>query len=152
MQNEDVKVLNIKPVGSSVDPSLQKALQGTAQAMQETLEGFSDEVPTDSEEVKKAKGFLNQFTEYIKGESFKKDINETAKKYNIPPKKLAENFFSKALGTVGDVLGIAIGTVGNAGHMLVDILSTIAHGAVNLIVNVANALARVFTLNKTCIA
>lgn len=152
MQNEDVKVLNIKPVGSSVDPSLQKALQGTAQAMQKTLEGFSDEVPTDSEEVKKAKGFLNQFTEYIKGESFKKDINETAKKYNIPPKKLAENFFSKALGTVGDVLGIAIGTVGNAGHMLVDILSTIAHGAVNLIVNVANALARVFTLNKTCIA
>lgn len=152
MQNEDVKVLNIKPVGSSVDPSLQKALQGTAQAMQETLEGFSNEVPTDSEEVKKAKGFLNQFTEYIKGETFKKDINETAKKYNIPPKKLAENFFSKALGTVGDVLGIAIGTVGNAGHMLVDILSTIAHGAVNLIVNVANALARVFTLNKTCIA
>ena len=152
MQNEDVKVLNIKPVGSSVDPSLQKALQVTAQAMQETLEGFSDEVPTDSEEVKKAKGFLNQFTEYIKGESFKRDINDTAKKYNIPPKKLAENFFGKALGTIGDVLGIAIGTVGNAGHMLVDLLSTIAHGAVNLIVNVANALARVFTLNRTCIA
>jgi hypothetical protein len=152
MQNEDVKVLNIKPVGSSVDPSLQQALQGTAQAMQETLNGFSEEVPSDSEEVKKAKGFLNQFTEYIKGESFKRDINDTAKKYNIPPKKLAENFFGKALGTIGDVLGIAIGTVGNAGHMLVDLLSTIAHGAVNLIVNVANALARVFTLNRTCIA
>lgn len=152
MQNEDVKVLNIKPVGSSVDPGLQQALQGTAQAMQETLNGFSEEAPSDSEEVKKAKGFLNQFTEYIKGESFKRDINDTAKKYNIPPKKLAENFFGKALGTIGDVLGIAIGTVGNAGHMLVDLLSTIAHGAVNLIVNVANALARVFTLNRTCIA
>lgn len=152
MQNEDVKVLNIKPVGSSVDPDLQQALQGTAQAMQETLNGFSEEVPSNSEEVKKAKGFLNQFTEYIKGESFKRDINDTAKKYNIPPKKLAENFFGKALGTIGDVLGIAIGTVGNAGHMLVDLLSTIAHGAVNLIVNVANALARVFTLNRTCIA
>lgn len=152
MQNEDVKVLNIKPVGSSVDPGLQQALQGTAQAMQETLNGFSEEVPSDNEEVKKAKGFLNQFTEYIKGESFKRDINDTAKKYNIPPKKLAENFFGKALGTIGDVLGIAIGTVGNAGHMLVDLLSTIAHGAVNLIVNVANALARVFTLNRTCIA
>lgn len=152
MQNEDVKVLNIKPVGSSVDSDLQQALQGTAQAMQETLNDFSEEVPSDSEEVKKAKGFLNQFTEYIKGESFKRDINDTAKKYNIPPKKLAENFFGKALGTIGDVLGIAIGTVGNAGHMLVDLLSTIAHGAVNLIVNVANALARVFTLNRTCIA
>lgn len=152
MQNEDVKVLNIKPVGSSVDPGLQQALQGTAQAMQETLNGFSEEVPSDGEEVKKAKGFLNQFTEYIKGESFKRDINDTAKKYNIPPKKLAENFFGKALGTIGDVLGIAIGTVGNAGHMLVDLLSTIAHGAVNLIVNVANALTRVFTLNRTCIA
>jgi hypothetical protein len=151
MRNEDVKVLNIKPVGLGVDPNLQQTLQGTAQAIKESLESFSDEIPTDSE-VKKAQGFLSQFTEYIKGESFKKDINETAKKYGVPPKKLAENFFEKALGTVGDVLGIAIGAVGNAGHMLVDILSTVAHGAVNIIVNIANALARVFTLNKTCIA
>jgi hypothetical protein len=152
MKNEDVKVLNIKPVGSSVDPSLQQALQGTAQAMKDTLDSFSDEVPVSEEKVKEAKGFLNQFTEYIKGDKFKSDINETAKKYGVPPKKLAENFFEKALGTVGDVLGIAIGAVGNAGHMLVDILSTVAHGAVNIIVNIANALARVFTLNKTCIA
>lgn len=155
MQNEDVKVIKVtaQPVGSSVDPSLQQTLQGTAQAINETLNGFSDEVPgTESAEVKKAKNFLNQFTDYIKGESFKKDINDTAKKYGVPPKKLAENFFEKALGTVGDVLGIAINTVGNAGHMLVDILSTIAHGAVNLIVNVANALARMVTLNKTCVA
>lgn len=154
MQNEEVKVLNVsvKPVGSSADADLQKTLQETAKAVEESLNGFSNETPVDESEAEKAKGFLNQFTSYIKGESFKKDINDTAKKYGVPPKKLAQNFFEKALGTVGDVLGIAINTVGNAGHMLVDILSTIAHGAVNLIVNVANALARMVTLNNTCVA
>ena len=96
--------------------------------------------------------FLKQFTDYIKGDTFKRDINDTAKKYGVPPKKLAQNFFEKALGTIGDILGIAINTVGNAGHTLIDILATVAHGAVNLIVNVANALARMITLNKTCVA
>jgi len=149
---ENVKVLNVQvePANASTE-DLRKTVEATAQAVKESLDSFSDEVPTESEETK-ARNFLNMFTDYIKGESFKKDINDTAKKYGVPPKKLAENFFEKALGTVGDVLGIAIGTVGNAGHTLIDILATIAHGAVNVIISVANALARLVTFNKTCIA
>ena len=143
--------VNVTPVDTSSVDDLRQTVQDTAQAVQDALNSFSDEVPTD-DEATKAKGFLKQFTDYIKGDTFKRDINNTAKKYNVPPKKLAQNFFEKALGTVGDVLGIAIGTVGNAAHTLVDILSTIVHGAVGLIVNVANALSRIVTLNKTCIA
>ena len=148
-----VTPVSVTPVGAQMnaEEDLRKTMQDTAQAVEEALNGFSDEVPTD-DEATKAKGFLKQFTDYIKGDTFKRDINNTAKKYNVPPKKLAQNFFEKALGTVGDVLGIAISTVGNAAHTLVDILSTIAHGAVGLIVNVANALSRIVTLNKTCVA
>lgn len=130
---------------------LKKEVQETAQAVKESLDSFSDTVD-ENPEAQKARGFLRDFTSFIKSEGFKNEVNETAKKYNLPPKKIAESFFEKALGTVGDVLGVVFNTAGNAGHMLIDILATIAHGAVNLIVNVASALARVFTLNKTCIA
>ena len=148
-----VTPVSVTPINTNINPEedLRKTMQDTAQAVKETLNSFSDKVPTDNETTK-AKGFLNQFMNYINSDIFKRNINDTAKKYNIPPKKLAQNFFERALGTVSDVLGIAIGTVGNAGHTLVDILSSIAHGAVNLIVNVANALANMVTLNKTCIA
>ena len=146
-----VTPVNVTPVSDNVVDDLRQTVQDTAQAVQDALDGFSDEIPTE-EETEEAKGFLKKFTEYIKGDTFKRDINNTAKKYGVPPKKLAQNFFEKALGTVGDILGIAINTVGNAGHTLIDILATVAHGAVNLIVNVANALARMVTLNKTCVA
>ena len=147
-----VTPVSVTPINTNINPEedLRKTMQDTAQAVKETLNSFSDKVPTDNETTK-AKGFLNQFMNYINSDIFKRNINDTAKKYNIPPKKLAQNFFERALGTVSDVLGIAISTVGNAGHTLVDILSSIAHGAVNLIVNVANALANMVTLNKTCI-
>ena len=148
-----VTPVSVTPVGAQMnaEEDLRKTMQDTAQAVEEALNDFSDEVPTD-DKTTKAKGFLKQFTDYIKGDTFKHDINDTAKKYGVPPKKLAQNFFEKALGTIGDVLGIAINAVGNAGHTLIDILATVAHGAVNLIVNVANALARMVTLNKTCVA
>lgn len=143
--SEDIKVTNITPA-----KELKKDFQETAKAIKETLNEFSDDVINEGAEVKKARGFLQDFTKYIRSDAFKKDVNDTAKKYNLPPKKLAENFFEKALGTIGDVLGITINCVGNAGHMLVNLLATIAHGAVDIIVMVANSLARVFTLNKTC--
>ena len=97
-------------------------------------------------------GYAVQFIRVKTAELKGKTKNETAKKYGIPPKKLAKNFFEKVLGTIGDVLGIAISAVDNAAHMVVNILSTVVHGAVNIVVGVANALASIVTLNKTCIA
>lgn len=162
----------VTPVGSApnttVTPNsatadeLKNLFQQTAQVMKGVMDGFEapptnpqpqpkQEEPANAEQ-KKASEYLKSFMSYIQGDKFKSDINVTAKKYNVPPKALAENFFTKCLGTIGDVLGIAIGTVGNAAHTLVNVLSAIAHGAVDVIVNVAHALARFVTLNKTCIA
>lgn len=148
MQNEEVKVLNVsvKPVGST----LEQTMQATAQVMSETLNGFTEE--SETAEEKKAKGFLNDFNQYVKSHAFKEDVNAVAKKYGVPPKKVAQNFFEKALGTVGDILGIAISVVCNAGHMVVNLASTVAHSIVNLIQSIANGIASIVTLNRTCVA
>ena len=148
-----VTPVNVTPVGAQMnaEEDLRKTMQDTAQAVEEALNGFSDEVPTD-DEATKAKGFLKQFTDYIKGDTFKRDINNTAKKYNVPPKKLAQNFFEKALGTVGDILGVAISVVCNAGRTIVRIAGSIANTVINLIESLFNGAVRVITLNKTCVA
>lgn len=150
---ENVKVLSATamPIGSSVEPSLQETMNATAKVMNETLNQFSDETPI-SEKESKAKSILNNFQDYIKSDRFTADIKETAKKYNIPEKKLAQNFFEKVLGTVGDVLGIAISVVCHAGHMVINIIGTIAHSIINLISTIANGFASIVTLNKTCVA
>ncbi len=101
--------------------------------------------------TQQARTFLGNFMDYLQNGGFQRDINDTSRKYNVPPKKLAENFLERVLGTIGDVLGIVISTVGNAAHTVVDILATLAHGAANVIVNVANGIASVFTGNKSCV-
>lgn len=105
----------------------------------------------DTQQQAQARGFLGNFIDYLKNGGFKRDIDCTARQYNVPPKQLAQNFLERCLGTVGDILGIAISTAGNAAHTLIDVLSTLAHGAANIVVNVATGLANFFTLNKTCI-
>lgn len=151
----------VTPNGATAD-ELKNLFQQTAQVIQGVMDGFEappanpqpqpkQEEPANADH-KKAGEYLKSFMNYIQGDKFRNDVNMTAKKYNVPPKALAENFFTKCLGTIGDVLGIAIGTVGNAAHTLVNVLSAIAHGAVDVVVSVAHALARVVTLNKTCIA
>ena len=75
-------------------------------------------------------------------------INET------PNEKKAKGFLKSlknyALGTVGDILGIAISVVCNAGRMVVQIAGTICNGIINLIQSIANGIASIVTLNKTC--
>ena len=66
---EDVKVVNVtvKPVGQSLDQTMQE----TAQVMDEAMKGFEE-----SAKEKKAKSFLNEFKNYVKGTSFKSDVEE----------------------------------------------------------------------------
>ena len=150
-QMNDVQVSNVTvtPVNQGFQTT-QQIVQETAQAINEAMNGFSDQ-PIGQEE-QKARSFLGQFTNYIKSDLFKKDVEDAAKKTGVPPKKIAQNFFEKALGTVGDILGIAVGTVKNAADTLINLLSTVAHGAVSIVCNVANALVSMVTLNKTCVA
>lgn len=155
---------NTNPAASLND--LENLCANAAQCVESVVEQFSDEVPNDNsvnentqktpkqervnqEAVNKAKGFLHNFMDYIKSIRFKKDINATAQRYRVSPKKLANNFFEIALGTIGDVLGVVFNTLGNAAHVLADVLASVAHGAINVVISVANALSRLVTLNYT---
>lgn len=144
----NVTAMPVQPQG---EPTLQQTLEQTAQAVQQAMDSFPEEEVT-AEEEKKARGFLNDFMSYIKGNEFHEDVMRTSRKYKIPPKKVAHGFFQTCLGTIGDILGVAIGTAGNACHTLIDIIANLTHGAVNLVVKVASGLASIVTFNKTCIA
>ena len=88
----------------------------------------------------------------LEANDIKNKINETAQKTGRPPKEVAKNFFEKALGTVGDILGIAISVICDAGRMVVNIAGTICNSIINLIQSIANGIASIVTLNKTCVA
>ena len=145
----------VTPVGAKMNAkeNLEKTMQNTAQIAEEALNSFSDKVPVDKEaKEKNAIDYLKKLQEFIKGDDFKNQINQTAKKYNVPPKKLAKNFIEKALGTVGDILGIAIEVVCNAGRTIVTIAGTIANGIISLIESIFRGAVSIVTLNKTCVA
>lgn len=132
--------------------SVQQTMDSTMEAIQDAMNSFSDEVINETPNEKKAKGFLNSLKSYIGTQKFRDDINDVSKKTGKPPKEVAKNFFERALGTVGDILGIAISVVCDAGRAVVNIAGTICNGIINLIQSVANGIARIVTLNKTCVA
>ena len=144
-------MIEIKATGTG------KTLEEVEDIMNDVLDEFEDETEEVEEEIPEEKiveatDYLNKFKKFIKSKSFKQQINETAKEYGVPPKKLAQNFFEKALGTVGDILGVAISVVCNAGRTIVRIAGSIANTVINLIESLFNGAVRVITLNKTCVA
>ena len=147
MQNEDVKLVSITPVAQSAN--INDVVCETVKTMNSVLNDLGETVETPQE--KKAKSCLEDFSNYIKTQAFKSDVNSVARKHGIPPKKVAVNFFEKTLGTVGDILGIGINVVCNAGHMIINIATTVAQSIINLIHSIASGLVRLVTLNRTCV-
>ena len=144
--DEEVKVLNVSVEPVKVTGTVNQCLQDTAQVISNVMESFEE--PTEKEQ--KATSFLNTLKGYVQSEEFKADVNASAKKYGVPPKKIAQNFFEKALGTVGDILGVAVSVICNAGHMVVNLANTVCHSIVNLIQSIASGIVSIVTFNKTC--
>lgn len=149
-QTINATVLGCTPINPCQTETVQQTMDSTMEAINQAMNDFSDEVINESPNEKKAKGFLNSLKSYVKTQAFKDKVNETSQKTGIPPKKVAQNFFERALGTVGDILGIAISVVCNAGRMVIQIAGTICNGIINLIQSIANGIASIITLNKTC--
>ena len=145
------------PVNAMSNEACYDYAQSIAQEINDVTDSIPNEIPSveeviQSEEEKKARKTLKGFMDYIKSQKFKDDVHDTAKKYRLPEREVANTFIGKVLGTIADVCGIVIGTVRNTVHTVIDLLSTILNGAVDIICNVANSLTRVVTLNKTCVA
>ena len=119
-----------------------------AQTIDDIINQFDENIG-DTEDVKEAKSTFKSFLNYIAGSAFKEDVEETAEKYKVPPKQLAKNFITKALGILGDVLGIAVSTVGNVLHTILGVIYTIAKGTVDVLVKAGNAVARFVSFNQT---
>lgn len=130
-----------------IDPSVQANLKETAKVMGQAMSQFD----TDAEKVKKANNVLNQFKNYVGSKNFTADVKNLSAKYKVPEKAIATNFFEKVLGTVGDIFGIVFGTIEGLCHNLVNLLGAIAHGIISTICNIANAIGRTVTLNKTAV-
>lgn len=118
------------------------------------INSFPNEVPPapQEEKEKKARKTITDFMNYIKSDKFKSDVHDTAQKYRLPEREVANTFIGKVLGTIGDLCGIVVNTVRNTAHTVVDLLSAVLNGAVDVICNVANSLVRLVTLNRTCTA
>lgn len=144
METVDVKVVNATPINAT--------LNETVQMMNETLNSFDENTEAETEKEKEAVSFLKSFKDYIGSMEFRNDVGEVSKKYNKSPKEVAQNFFEKALGTVGDILGIAINVVCNAGRMVVNIVATVANSILNLLQSILYGVASIITCNKTCVA
>ena len=108
-----------------------------------------DKQPENKMSEKESKDFLKNFKEYVGSFEFKQKLKQASKETGIPTKTIANNFFEKALGTVGDILGVVVETTRNAGHTLIKIIDTVLNGAIDIICNIAQALFRLVTLNKT---
>lgn len=132
----------------------QPQMAGFAQEVNNAVNQFDYQQTAQqaTQEQANAKSFLNSFREYIKGTDFVNDVNNASARTGVPPRRIAENFIEKVLGTIGDVLGIAIGTVRSTGHTIISLLSAVLNGGIDLICNVASAIANMLTLNKTAVA
>jgi len=121
--------------------------QEAPKTFEDILNQFDDEGAP--EEAKEAKGMFKKFFDYISSSTFKEDVEETAEKYHVPPKQLAKNFFTKALGILGDILGIVFTTAGNILNTIVNVCSVVLHGAIDVLVKAGRALAGLVSLNQT---
>ena len=136
---------------------LDDELEGIGEAFAEAYDEFDDEFyeeEDDSQAVREnnAMNFLGGLRDYFRSEFFKADVDSASKKWHMPKKQVAQNFFDKALGTLGDILGIGISVVRNGAHVIVNLAASIAHGIIDLVCNIATGIASIVTFNKTCIA
>lgn len=99
--------------------------------------------------AEKSRNFVQKFLDYIKGVGFINRCNEISRKSGASRKTVAKTFLGKVLGTIGDVLGITLGTGKDILVTAVDLLAAVLKGGITILFNVAKALVRLCTLNKT---
>lgn len=114
----------------------------------EFLNQFSDEPLTEDPDAE-AQGKLKSIIDYLKSDTFVKDVNRKAYKTGEPPKQVAKSAIAKAFGLVGDILGIAVDTVNCTLNGLIDLLASVLHKGVDLISRLVSGLCRIITFNQT---
>lgn len=140
-ENEDNELLDYDDENETENDNLEDLLEKIASKLKnenDKLEGYN------------AKAFLESFYEKLQKTDLAKACYDIGRRFQIPPKRLADSFYQSILGTIGDTLGIVIKVTKNVFDTLINTLHCILNGAMNIIIKVSDAIIRLFTLNYTC--
>ena len=114
------------------------------------VESIKDsKVKTAISQVEKSEYLIIGFMDYIQSKRFFDKCDEIAKEKGVTSKKVANNFFEKILGSIGDILGITINITQSLTVTIINILSWILKGTAGIICKVARMLVNTVTLKRT---
>lgn len=142
MDTDTIKVNGSECINVTVTPVTQPTND-------DFLNKFSNEPLTEDPQAKKK---LKNMISYLNSERFENKINEEAYKNGIPPRRLAKGIVSKALGVVGDILGIVVNTASCTLSGLIELLHSVLQKGIGLITRILNGVCRIVTFNQTATA
>lgn len=128
------------------------AIEGLKSALGNLNSRFEDlEIDDDpsEEETRKGIGILNMLNGFLRSKEFEDGVYEYSRFSGMPPKKVANNFAGRIVGTIGDILGLAIDVIHHTVDFAVELLAKVIMGGASLICKVANAITSVATFNLT---
>lgn len=106
-------------------------------------------VDKEPETEQESRSYLNNIMNFVKSENFDNLCTKWEMKSGYSKKKVAETFFQRVLGTVGDFGCIGCDTFESVVRKAIGFISVILQLAVTIITKLAKALFRVITLNYT---
>ena len=115
------------------------------------VEFEKDTTPTCEEDINdmNAKDYLMDILDYFKSGDVFTDIKRRSNEEGVNHKDVADSFFKKVLGTVGDVFDMVFDFVGNSILVVVEVLRNVILGTATGIIGVARKLINIITLNQT---
>lgn len=95
-----------------------------------------------------AKIFLHQFMTYLSSHQYENDLTQLAIQYNIPKKRLAQNFIGRIFGVISDVFGVVVETTRYTVKTIIGFVAYLLQTGTDLICNFALGIGRIFTFNQ----
>ena len=153
---------NQEPVTVMVNETVEEETSATSSTTEETSTSSTTEetsaAPSTTEETSAAsskqlklddaKIFLHQFMTYLSSHQYENDLTQLAIQYNIPKKRLAQNFIGRIFGVISDVFGVVVETTRYTVKTIIGFIAYLLQTGTDLICNFALGIGRIFTFNQ----
>lgn len=143
---------NQEPVTVMVNETVEEETS-TSSTTEETSAASSTTEETSAASSKQlklddAKIFLHQFMTYLSSHQYENDLTQLAIQYNIPKKRLAQNFIGRIFGVISDVFGVVVETTRYTVKTIIGFVAYLLQTGTDLICNFALGIGRIFTFNQ----
>lgn len=143
---------NQEPVTVMVNETVEEETS-TSSTTEETSAASSTTEETSAAPSKQlklddAKIFLHQFMTYLSSHQYENDLTQLAIQYNIPKKRLAQNFIGRIFGVISDVFGVVVETTRYTVKTIIGFIAYLLQTGTDLICNFALGIGRIFTFNQ----